>query len=142
MLQEFRRTIPLQARLLVRSKKTYEEKNGNGKKVAANDNSETKSVERYQIGSTDTVNRGFLKEFCDFTRKKGTVNAEFERLDFVHRSRKALQPAIDGDNIEVNGSPIRQQHAFAPFSVIGLQITMAGFAVVDPQPSFAFHRQN
>lgn len=29
--------------------------------------------ERYTIGVTTTVKRGFLKEFCDFTRKKGTV---------------------------------------------------------------------
>ena len=123
----------------MRSMETYEQA-GNGKKAAANNKSETKSVEQYKIGSTDTVKCGFLEEFCDFTRKKGS--AECERLDFVHRSRQALQAAIDGDNIEVNGSPIRQQHAFATFSVIGLQITMAGFAVIDPQASFAFHRQN
>src|SRR5262249_36572099 len=118
---------------------TYEQA-GNGKKAAANNKSETKSVEQYKIGSTDTVKGGFLEEVCDFTRKQGS--SECEMLGSRCRSRQGLQAAIDGHNIEVNGSPIRQQPAFATLSVIGLQITMAGFAVIDPQASFAFHRQN
>lgn len=51
-----------------------DKENGNGKAKA-------KSVkpcpvdEKYTIGSTETMKRGFLKEFCDFARKKGTVDA-------------------------------------------------------------------
>jgi hypothetical protein len=66
---------------------------GNGKKAAANDKSEKKSVERYMIGSTDTVKRGFLKELCDFTRKKRTVNAEMLVAEFAGRQ-------IDGHKID------------------------------------------
>jgi TPP-dependent 2-oxoacid decarboxylase len=35
-----------------------------------------KPVERYTIGQTDTVRRGFLKEFCDFIRKNNVVSVE------------------------------------------------------------------
>jgi hypothetical protein len=58
---------------------------GNGKKAAANDKPEAKPVERYVIGSTDTVKRGFLKELCDFTRKKGTVDVELLVAEFSGR---------------------------------------------------------
>src|ERR1700680_1875941 len=40
---------------------------------------------KYRIGSTDTVRRGFLKEFCDFTRKKGTVDAAMLIAEFAGR---------------------------------------------------------
>ena len=76
------------------------------KKAAANDKPEVengkpkkaapkaeKSVERYQIGQTDTVKRGFLKEFCDFTRRKGTVSAETLIAEFAGRQ-------IDGHKID------------------------------------------
>jgi hypothetical protein len=52
-----------------------------------------KPPERYQIGQTDTVKRGFLKEFCDFTRKKGTVSAEMLIAEFAGRQ-------IDGHKID------------------------------------------
>ena len=49
--------------------------------------------ERYTIGSTETVKRGFLKEFCDFTRKKGTVDAAMLIAEFAGRQ-------IDGRKID------------------------------------------
>jgi len=49
--------------------------------------------ERYTIGSTETVKRGFLKEFCDFTRKKGTVDAAMLIAEFVGRQ-------IDGHKVD------------------------------------------
>lgn len=49
--------------------------------------------ERYTIGSTETVRRGFLKEFCDFTRKKGTVDAAMLIAEFAGRQ-------IDGHKID------------------------------------------
>ena len=49
--------------------------------------------ERYTIGSTETVKRGFLKEFCDFTRKKGTVEAAMLIAEFAGRQ-------IDGHKID------------------------------------------
>ena len=78
-----------------------------GKRAAANDKPETqakkadtpkvakaeKPAERYQIGQTDTVKRGFLKEFCDFTRRKGTVSAETLIAEFAGRQ-------IDGHKID------------------------------------------
>ena len=70
-----------------------------GKRAAANDKPETEAkkadapkvgkaetpAERYQIGQTETVKRGFLKELCDFTAKKGTVDAEILCKEFVGR---------------------------------------------------------
>jgi hypothetical protein len=50
--------------------------------------------ERYTIGSTDTVRGGFLKEFCDFTRKKGTVDAAMLIAEFNGRQ-------IDGRKVTV-----------------------------------------
>ena len=44
---------------------------------------EPPASERYTIGSTETVKRGFLKEFCDFTRKKGTVDAAMLIAEFA-----------------------------------------------------------
>ena len=52
-----------------------------------------KPAERYQIGQTETVKRGFLKEFCDFTRKKGAVSAEMLIAEFAGRQ-------IDGHKID------------------------------------------
>ena len=49
--------------------------------------------ERYTIGSTETVKRGFLQEFCDFTRKKGTVDAAMLIAEFSGRQ-------IDGRKID------------------------------------------
>jgi|SRR5580692_2414642 hypothetical protein len=49
--------------------------------------------ERYTIGSTETVKRGFLKEFCDFTKKKGTVDAALLIAEFAGRQ-------IDGHKID------------------------------------------
>jgi len=57
------------------------------KKAAANDGENGKATkaakrtnpaadEEYTIGSTETVKRGFLLEFCEFARKKRTADAE------------------------------------------------------------------
>jgi hypothetical protein len=64
--------------------------NGNGKKVS---NRPEPADEKYMIGSTEKVKRGFLKEFCDFTRKKGTVDAAMLIAEFVGRQ-------IDGHKID------------------------------------------
>jgi hypothetical protein len=68
-----------------------DKENGNGKAPAK----APKPAEdaKYTIGSTDTVRRGFLKEFCDFTRKKGTVDAETLVKEFSGRQ-------IDGHKID------------------------------------------
>ena len=70
-----------------------------GKRAAANDKPETvakkadvqkstkaeKPMERYTIGNIATVHGGFYKELCDFTAKKGTVDAEMLCKEFVGR---------------------------------------------------------
>jgi hypothetical protein len=59
-----------------------DKENGNGKKVAK----PTKPAdEKFVIGNTNTVRRGFLLEFCDFTRKKGTVDLEMLVKEFSGR---------------------------------------------------------
>jgi len=75
------------------------------KKAAANDKENgnektTKAAkptkpadEKFVIGVTDTVRRGFLKEFCDFTRKKGTGDAAMLIAEFAGRQ-------IDGHEID------------------------------------------
>jgi len=50
-------------------------------------------AERYQIGQTETVRRGFLKEFCDFIRKKNVVSVEQLVAEFAGRQ-------IDGHKID------------------------------------------
>ena len=68
-----------------------DKENGNGKKVSKRTKPE--ADDKYTIGSTETVKRGFLKEFCDFTRKKGTVDAETLVKEFAGRQ-------IDGHKID------------------------------------------
>jgi hypothetical protein len=73
------------------------------KKAAANDKPENGKAPakapkpvadaKYTIGSTDTVKRGFLKDFCDFTKKKGTVDAAMLIAEFAGRQ-------IDGHKID------------------------------------------
>jgi hypothetical protein len=71
------------------------------KQRAANDKPEPSTSKRtkpaaddkYTIGNTDTVKRGFLLEFCDFTRKKGTVDAETLVKEFSGRQ-------IDGHKVD------------------------------------------
>jgi len=64
--------------------------NGHGKKLSKR----TKPAnEKYTIGNTDTVKRGFLLELCDFTRKKGTVDAETLVKEFSGRQ-------IDGHKVD------------------------------------------
>jgi hypothetical protein len=70
----------------------------NGKDKTTKDEKATRSSKpaedaKYTIGSTDTVKRGFLKEFCDFTRKKGTVDAAMLIAEFAGRQ-------IDGHKID------------------------------------------
>ena len=68
------------------------------KRAAANDKPEetkkadapkttkaAKPMERYTIGNIATVRGGFYKELCDFTAKKGTVDAEMLCKEFVGR---------------------------------------------------------
>src|SRR5271170_6322166 len=67
-----------------------DKQNGNGKAEKAKVTTSLRTVppepERYTIGSTETVKRGFLKEFCDFTRKKGTVDAAMLIAEFSGRT--------------------------------------------------------
>jgi hypothetical protein len=74
-----------------------DKENGNGKAEKAKVTTSLRTVppepERYTIGSTETVKRGFLKEFCDFTRKKGTVDAAMLIAEFAGRQ-------IDGHKID------------------------------------------
>jgi hypothetical protein len=69
--------------------------NGKGEKTKVTTSLRTvpPEPERYTIGSTETVKRGFLKEFCDFTRKKGTVDAAMLIAEFAGRQ-------IDGHKID------------------------------------------
>jgi len=69
------------------------------KRAAANDKPENSKTEKapkktskpaepdakFTLGSIETVKRGFLKEFCDFTRKKGTVDAAMLIAEFSGR---------------------------------------------------------
>ncbi len=66
--------------------------NGNGKTKAKAVNPRPVD-EKYTIGSTETVKRGFLKEFCDFAKKKGTVDAAALIAEFSGRQ-------IDGHKID------------------------------------------
>jgi hypothetical protein len=68
-----------------------DKENGKGKRPAK----APKPAEdvKYTIGSTETVRRGFLLEFCDFTRKKGTVDAETLVKEFSGRQ-------IDGHKVD------------------------------------------
>jgi hypothetical protein len=68
-----------------------DKENGNGKAPAKA--SKPADDAKYTIGSTETVRRGFLKEFCDFTRKKGTVDAAMLIAEFAGRQ-------IDGHKID------------------------------------------
>jgi len=68
-----------------------DKENGNGKAKAAKRNKP--ADEKFVIGNTDTVKRGFLLEFCDFTRKKGTVDAETLVKEFGGRQ-------IDGHKVD------------------------------------------
>ena len=68
-----------------------DKENGSGKKVSKR--TKAAADEKYTIGNTDTVKRGFLKEFCDFTRKKGTVDAETLVKEFSGRQ-------IDGHKVD------------------------------------------
>ena len=65
----------------------------NGKAAKARKSSKPAEDAKYTIGSTETVKRGFLKEFCDFTRKKGTVSAEILIAEFAGRQ-------IDGHKVD------------------------------------------
>jgi len=67
--------------------------NGKSEKVTTSVRTAPPDPERYTIGSTETVRRGFLKEFCDFTRKKGTVDAAMLIAEFAGRQ-------IDGHKID------------------------------------------
>ncbi len=61
-----------------------EVENGKPKKAAPKAKGD-KPEERYTIGNIATVRGGFYKELCDFTAKKGTVDAEMLCKEFVGR---------------------------------------------------------
>ena len=69
-----------------------DKENGNGKESAKATPKPAEDT-KYTIGSTETVKRGFLKEFCDFTRKEGTVDAAMLIAEFAGRQ-------IDGHKID------------------------------------------
>jgi len=46
------------------------------------------------------------------------------------------------ENVEVKGSPVRQQQRLAPLPLIGLDISAASFAVVDPQARLSLDRHD
>jgi hypothetical protein len=68
-----------------------DKEDGNGKKVSKR--TKPAADEKYTIGNTATVKRGFLLEFCEFTRKKGTVDAETLVKEFSGRQ-------IDGHKVD------------------------------------------
>ena len=57
-----------------KQKAANDKPNGNGKTKAKAVNPRPVD-EKYTIGSTETVKRGFLKEFCDYVREKKIVDA-------------------------------------------------------------------
>ena len=78
----------------VDAKKAAANDKENGSEKPTNATKRTKPADdKFVIGVTDTVRRGFLKEFCDFTRKKGTVDAETLVKEFSGRQ-------IDGHKID------------------------------------------
>lgn len=77
-------------KLDAKQKAANDKPNGNGKAKAV----KPRPVdEKYTVGSTETVKRGFLKEFCDFAKKKGTVDAAALIAEFAGRQ-------IDGHKID------------------------------------------
>jgi len=60
----------------------------------------------------------------------------------VQRLRISHEPAITSENVEVKGSPVRQQQRLAPLSFIGLDISVASIAVVDPQARLTLDRHD
>jgi hypothetical protein len=61
-----------------------EVENGRPRKAAPKAKTENPE-ERYTIGNIATVRGGFYKELCDFTAKKGTVDAGMLCKEFVGR---------------------------------------------------------
>ena len=70
-----------------------DKEDGTGKTTKAAKRTNPTADEKYTSGSIDTVKRGFLKEFCDFTKKKGTVDAETLVKEFSGRQ-------IDGHKVD------------------------------------------
>ena len=66
-----------------------DKENGNGKTEKAKVTTSLRTVppepERYTIGSTETVKRGFLLEFVKFAKAKGTVDAMMLIAEFNGR---------------------------------------------------------
>jgi hypothetical protein len=55
------------------------------------------------------------------------------RLRIGRGPSEAFKPLIAGDNIEMNGHPVREQQSLTAFAVVGLEIPPTSFAVVNPQ---------
>jgi len=53
-----------------------------------------RSDEKYTIGNIDTVKRRFLLAFCDFTRKKGTVDAATLIAEFAGRQIEGTRSTL------------------------------------------------
>jgi len=60
----------------------------------------------------------------------------------VQRPRTPHESAITSDNVEVKGSPVSQQYSLVPLSLIGLDVSAAGIAVVDPQARLSLNRHD
>jgi len=63
-------------------------------------------------------------------------------LQVVKRPRTPRKSAITSDNIEVKGSPVSQQYRLVPLSLICLDVSAAGIAVVDPQARLSLNRHD
>jgi len=52
-------------------------------------------------------------------------------LDLIQRCGTAFQSTIASDNIEMDGSPIGEKDALVSGAIVGFEISIAGFAVID-----------
>ena len=79
-------------------------------------------------------------------RIDATLGTSFRRAtgasELVQRPRTPHEAAISSDNVEVKGSPVSQEHRLVTLSLICLDISAAGLAVVDPQTSLSLNRHD
>src|SRR6186997_62493 len=59
------------------------------------------------------------------------------RLELVQRGGKPFQSAIGSVHVEMQRGPVREQQALIAVSVVGLDVTATGRAVVDAQSGFS-----
>src|SRR5262249_27536442 len=60
----------------------------------------------------------------------------------VERRGHPLPSALPGEQIEVEGAPVGQQQRLVSLSIVGLEISPAGLALVDAEPSLALDAQD